>query len=311
MEKGSEEHIFPDALGGLLIIKEVCKDCNDFLGRNVDSHLVNHFLMQLARFTYKLHGKKGKIPNPIGKGVLKDDPNTEVHYKFNDEGQPESLYIVPQKEEAPDGKSIKFKVDVSDKEKLVKMVNKTLERKGLPPMTKEEILSKAIYEKNETPTIMMNVEIDLFSYKKAILKIIYEITYYCLGPEYLSDPIGEKIRSYILGDSIECEGLKGNISLVDKNSLSSKTFRMFASRDSHIAVLINNGRNIYCYVNIFDNFEGVLLVSENGENYSDITDVFIKNDVVNNKIIKSTFADQINRIQFSSNNQLEDIGTLE
>jgi HNH endonuclease len=297
IEKGSDEHIFPDALGGLLIIKEVCKPCNDFLGQKVDSHLVNHFLMQLARLVYKLQGKKGKIPNPIGKGVLKDEPNTEIHYILDDEGQPKSLYIVPQKHESPDGSKVMFVVDSSDKGKLVKMVNKTLERKGLPPMTEEEILSKAVYKKDENPTVMMNIEVDFLSYKKAILKIIYEITYYCLGPEYLNDPVGKQIRDCILSDSIEeCKGLMGKIDLVDKSNPSNQILRKLASEDSHIAILINNGcRGIFCYVNIFDTFEGGLLVSENGENYPGITDVFIKNDIKNNNIIESTLTKEIIR----------------
>jgi hypothetical protein len=85
-----------DSLGGLHVINDVCKPCNDKLGEKVDSHLVNNILMQFARFTKNIIGKKGKIPNPIGKGKFKENPETILHYKFTDDGQPESLYVVPK-----------------------------------------------------------------------------------------------------------------------------------------------------------------------------------------------------------------------
>ncbi|WP_255259049.1 tyrosine-type recombinase/integrase [Bacillus thuringiensis] len=80
--------MFPDSLGGLLITNDVCKACNDKLGEKVDVHLVNHGLMQFARFTKGLKGKKGKLPNPIGIGKYKDEPETTLHYKFTNDGKP-------------------------------------------------------------------------------------------------------------------------------------------------------------------------------------------------------------------------------
>ena len=67
----SVEHVFPDAIGGTLIINNVCKCCNDYLGREVDCKLTDHFLTKLARYTYKIPNKQGEIPNPFGLGRKK------------------------------------------------------------------------------------------------------------------------------------------------------------------------------------------------------------------------------------------------
>jgi uncharacterized protein YlaI len=36
-KKGSREHLVPKSLGGNLVIKYVCQDCNSVLGRVADS----------------------------------------------------------------------------------------------------------------------------------------------------------------------------------------------------------------------------------------------------------------------------------
>jgi hypothetical protein len=40
--RATVEHVFPDAIGGLLKIDRVCKTCGDRLGKNADAPLVEH-----------------------------------------------------------------------------------------------------------------------------------------------------------------------------------------------------------------------------------------------------------------------------
>lgn len=289
--KGSKEHVFPDSLGGLLVINDVCKECNDKLGKKVDTHLVNHGLMQFARFTKGLKGKKGKLPNPIGVGKYKEEPETTLHYKFTNDGKPESLYVVPSVK--VEGNEYKVIVDASEPDRLVKSVNKILVRNGLEPKTKDEILSNAKHIKTDNPTMEMKMSLDMNSYRKAIIKIIYEMTYYWLGERYLNDAMAIKIRDYILSDKLEVDGLYGDVDLVGnkKDGLS-----ILADSDSHIAVLKKDGNRLACYVNIFNNFYGCLIVTEQAELYPDIEDSFLVNDVKGKEIRESSLIDAIVKI---------------
>ncbi|MEH7143150.1 HNH endonuclease [Priestia megaterium] len=290
MEKGSEEHIFPDSLGGLLVIYNVCKRCNDKLGQKVDSHLVNHQLMQFSRLTKKLKGKKGKIPNPLGRGHLQNDPETTVHYKFTDEGKPESLYVVP-KVKSENG-HYNVIADASEPDRVVDMVNKFLKRNNQVTKSREEILSSAKYVSDKNPRMQINMNFDINNYRKAILKITYEMAYYWLGKNYLDDKMGEKIRNYILSDDLDVEGLNGYADLVDdkKNGLTS-----LADDNSHIAVLKKDGNKLYCYVNLFNLFHGGLVVSEQAEKYTNHEDRFLINDVVKREIRENRLEDELLR----------------
>ncbi|MFD2133773.1 HNH endonuclease [Pseudogracilibacillus auburnensis] len=291
--KGSKEHIFPDSIGGLLVFYNVCKECNNKLGRKVDTHLVNHTLIEFVRLTKKIKGKSGKIPNPLGKGVLDGEDSSKVHYRFNSEGEPESLYIVPSQTVSEDGKSIRFSVDATDEDKLASMVNKTLKRKGLPTLSLEEIEEQIQREKTEKPKMHIKLKVDLNSYRKAILKIIYEFTSFILGEEYLDDPLSEKIREYIKSDSLEIGGLIGNVDLVNKETPRLEVLSMLAIESGHIACLIQERDNLVCYVNIFNQFEGYLVVSENASRYPKFEGVFYENNVENKTLRNSLFVNEI------------------
>jgi hypothetical protein len=71
--KRSEEHVFPESIGGSLTLTELCKACNDEWGHSVDVHLVEHLYCQIARFHHQLPGKSGDIPNPFKEGRLAAD----------------------------------------------------------------------------------------------------------------------------------------------------------------------------------------------------------------------------------------------
>lgn len=64
------------------------------------------------------------------------------------------------------------------------------------------------------------MSVDMSIYKKAIIKIIYEMTYYCLGERYLNDAMAIKIRDYILSDVLEVNGLFGNVDLVGEKKMA-------------------------------------------------------------------------------------------
>src|SRR5882724_408500 len=91
----SDEHVFPEAIGGTLRIKTVCKQCNDYLGHSVDVHLAEHEFVRSIRLSLGLAGKSKTPPNPLERGVSPTDPTQKFRYVLDAEGQPESLYQVP------------------------------------------------------------------------------------------------------------------------------------------------------------------------------------------------------------------------
>ena len=58
----SEEHIIPDSLGGTIKITEVCKKCNEEMGKKLDYYLTNFILNRIYRKKYKISGKTGTLP---------------------------------------------------------------------------------------------------------------------------------------------------------------------------------------------------------------------------------------------------------
>src|SRR5262245_62585375 len=78
----SEEHVFPEAIGGTLTIARVCKPCNDFLGANVDVLLTDHPLILMKRAELGMSTSAGKGVDPLRKmfsiGSLASDPEKRI-----------------------------------------------------------------------------------------------------------------------------------------------------------------------------------------------------------------------------------------
>lgn len=291
-KKSSVEHVFPDSLGGQLKINNVCKECNDFLGEHVDIHLVNHSLMQFVRSKFNLPGKKGYVPNPFAKSFLKDDPTRKV--KFGIDGK--APYLVTSVKQSTDGKSITISVDASDRNNLPTIVNKALKRKGLSEMTLQEVEAKLSYETLEKPELIVNIEADINTYRKAILKIIFEFTNMKLGDKYLDDPMAEKIREYIKSSNLDVEGLYGDANIVDKKSPQSAILSELAIEQGYIIFIQQYGDNLNCYVNLFNQFEGNLIVSNNASKYKDFKEIFYGYNVVDKSTEKLSFVEKINDV---------------
>lgn len=296
-EKGSEEHVFPDSLGGNFKIYNVCKGCNEKLGSNVDDKLANNILSQLHRLVKKIPGKKGVIPNPFKYGHLKGDPDHKLHYNLSKDGDPVSLTVVPNVSDSQDGR-VFVRADASNEDTVVKIVNTKLTRSGNEPKTKEEILSQANYEKFENPEMEMELTFNLEDYKKAIIKIIYEMTCYWLGDEYLSDPIAQVLREQIFSEDLGDERLNGFVDLV---GVKEHTFKLLTDEDSHTAILIRDHENLYCYTNVMNTFEGMMLVTNQANKYNVGKQLgagkFLKSIIESKEVIEKEYLEAVNGLQ--------------
>ena len=296
--KFSDEHVFPDAIGGKLILKNtVCTDCNSQYGHGVDSDLVNHELIKLARLAYQIKGKSGKVPNPLENGDVVGKESHKVKFKIADDGNSESLYIIPkiEKQTIDNGLLISGHIDASDADKLKEIIRSICKRQGM--VVSEEELKKIRNPEviRSRPEIRVQMTFDLIKYKKGILKIAYELAYYWLGEKYIGDPVATKIRE-VLKDQrsmSQWEGvydLKGKIDFIVERS---KIPFWDDKPASHIAFLIQSHGVLTIYVRIFKAFEGFIEISKKPELYKIEDGPFIRIDTESDKMEQSTILQQL------------------
>ena len=294
----TSEHIFPEAIGGCFVINCVCKECNDMMGNRIDCHLVNHWVIQGKRLTLKIHGKTGKIPNPLENGTLSSNNNQKIKYLINEKGDPENVYLVPniQKNETENGLlDVSINLDISDKDKLPEIINKILRRKGLKELTEKEIFSNTTENTISQPKINQSFLFDSEKYKKSIYKIAYEFSFYWLGELFLSDKTGEQIRQYILYDGFDNKDkyiLNGDICFVEEKS---KFPYCEDTPESHIAILARCGNKYVISIRIFSLIEAVVVVSNTASIYENKT-MFLINDPLSKTIRENTLNEELIRI---------------
>lgn len=296
----SVEHVFPKAIGGTYCIRSVCKSCNDKLGHSVDYALTNHKLIEFQRLILKISGKSGALPNPLAKGVLASDPSQAMRSLLNDSGQLEP-YLVPSVRVINgngEKKTIQLRVDSRDKDKLAEIVNKKLKRLGQESLSREQIEAKAEAGQNEHPEIQVKIPVDLIQYKRAIIKIAYEMACTWLGDHYTIDATASTLRECIFdtclsGDWSEKYPIRGQIIFRDPQH---PLLPFTDSRPGqHIAFLTCVQEKIAVYVRIFEVFEASIEVSQQADRYVGCTSRFLAIDPVTGKQQESTLDEEIRR----------------
>jgi hypothetical protein len=295
----SDEHVFPEAIGGRIVVRTVCKPCNDRLGNTIDHCLTNHWLVQGQRMLLKLPGKTGQIPNPLERGVMKDDPTQKVLYKMDGNGMPKELYTVPSVQRTPKGdgtEEITIRIDKKDAAKLPDIVNKMRARAGQPPMTAEEIEAAQTASKIEKPWMSMQIAIDVVEYKRAIVKIAYELACKWLGDAFVDDPMAAQFRACLLDDDDDWaskERVRNAINLIDDKP--EYPFWHDGTK-SHLAFIMAVKHEIYVYVRIFELFEGKLLVTNCGDRYPGFEGMFLSNNPGTGAVREVALVEEFDRL---------------
>jgi len=279
----TEEHIFPDAIGGNICIEEMCKGCNSHLGENVDAPMINSFPIEAKRQLLKLSGKKGHIPNPLEDGVLSTDPSQKVKYKFKD-GLPESLYMVPNFKYGKDengNDTIQITLDKKDEHKIPEIMDKIKKRasKNGKPVELGEI--KKSEGRDERPWMQMTKIFNLYDWQRCIIKIAYEVTYRKFGINYLDNPIAVRIRELLKKKTIDQTDLEnariqGNITFAN----GGVTIPFVDDPNCLYAILLPIDGKLICSVRIFDSYQGFIVVDDNYDGKYPTDGEIIKIDVV-------------------------------
>ena len=167
----SEEHIIPDSLGGTIKISEVCKKCNEEMGKKLDYHLTDFISNRIYRKKYKISGKKGKIPEII-KNHTYDSKGRKVEIK-TDESNNFQLKLSPLKEFQDDNRLQMLFQDGDNKiEKIIEGFRKKVESKD----KKLEIKLTEVLEASEKYSFQE--KIDLTAIKTEFFKIAHEFLCY-------------------------------------------------------------------------------------------------------------------------------------
>lgn len=276
----SEEHIFPEAIGNRhLVIYNVCRECNTKTLSKIDVLLTNDKLVETRRLMYKISGKRGDIPNPFQNGVLKTDPDQKIKLNFTKSDKAKISFIPKVKEDYDEKgkKYINVTVGENEENKLVGIINKKLKRMGKKEKSKNEIL-KSKKTISEIPTSLHTLKIDQTNYKKAILKIAYELGFYFLGDKYILDSAGEQIRLFLNNTTTNPRkyNINGHIDLfspkidtIDK-CLFDFLQKLKIDNRYHIAYIDfdNNTNTISIVIKIFDVFSASIVISNNQISYT-------------------------------------------
>ena len=85
-KKPSEEHIFPESIGGSLKINNICTDCNNKIGRTIDCNLSDSFIVLMMMYLLKIKGKNKKIKTDFYNKALISEDGNKYEYVFNENG---------------------------------------------------------------------------------------------------------------------------------------------------------------------------------------------------------------------------------
>ena len=214
---GTDEHVFPLAIGGSLIFDRVCAGCNSDLGSRIDTAISDNFLIRNHRARLGLAGNSGKIPAIheilLGVAKLAGTPERSIHVSFDDATGKLDLKAIPSVSDVvlADGtKARQVLVDARDIDKIPRIIKRERALHGLPPLSAEQLLleTNRCLENGSTvaveqPSVLLNLNFDFSHLRHALLKIIYELAFLWLGEAYLEDPIATLLRMAIRNDDDE------------------------------------------------------------------------------------------------------------
>ena len=245
IHRQTDEHIFPTAIGGTLILRDVCKDCNDYLGSNVDVRLTDHPLIVDRRKRFSLVGHSGRWPSFSIRGTLEENgTTTDVIWKSD------TFRRLPLQRTTETGKELIL--DPSDADRIPTIQKKHKQRKGNEHTTvraADDVIRGVV--SFSLPTLQCC--------EPALLKIAYELACDRLGSGFLDEPSALAIRNFLRSpmSDITTSGISGLF------RGGPEVNKVAGVRDEHLVggLKITN-RETWAYVRIFNVVEGYVKLSE-------------------------------------------------
>lgn len=292
----TDEHIIPEFLGGDLIIKNVCKTCNDKMGGTFEGRLSNNEIFTFPNFINNISGKS-VVPNPLS-GTKKTTTGEKVFVEFEkNKLKVKSHPVISIKSNARED-VFSISIDPSDLDKAEEIIRKKINRhyKDMPEETREKLVNKLYQDcvnspitETPPPIIQDRFFVNFKDLELLFIKIAYEIGFYNFGENYIDDPVAEKLR-VSLDNQFEEKikvGFFPDIGYMKGLFLEGKHYICLA-------------KNI-CYIKIHG-IDAMICISEANSAF-DISqqDLIIYDfDYINKKHIKQTLAERIMYLNFQA-----------
>lgn len=217
----TEEHIFPEAAGGNISKYLLCKTCNDKLGHRVDAPYVDQKHIQLARATYKIQGKTGKVPQPFSDTYLIDDSNSTLKIKLDSNFAPRVVPQAPRVWITENGEiGLSLSRDVRDMKDIPKVIRTALSRffksedgmrLGWSEEEKENVIQRSIEGAKQVSPKSEQIQsslggswtIDLKALFVEHVKVIYEICCLEFGYHFRDSASGQRLRTFLLAQCMD------------------------------------------------------------------------------------------------------------
>lgn len=250
--ENSIEHIVPDAIGGIVHIDCVCRNCNNRLGDKVDCFLTEDPTILYARAELRIPNRDGTKVDIYRNHAFKhyDLNNNRVIIKYNDEKKMSFIYdntISPQVDVLRDENGnahVQFRRG-SDYESVLNKAKKEIAKNGLPippdDELKKELFSDIIIERGYKPVITP-LTINIQRMIPCICKIAYESSHMVLGNSYLSDALAEQYRKllYSLAYGKKPDNVIEQVTIIFQPDLLTKenSFRLFREENTLMAQIV-------------------------------------------------------------------------
>lgn len=295
----SDEHIIPDAIGGAMHSYQVCKKCNSMLGQEIDPLLTNHKLIELIRFSKRIKGKTGKIPNPLGGNLTGED---DAKYLVLDNDGKLNPCLIPDVSVDVSNGQVKLVLDARDKPKAQSMLDKICDRNGWQKhqLTEQELEIKTA----PLPKFSIPIAIDLQQFKLPLLKIAYEFCVETISG-YIDDPLAVIISSVIYNknfDEMKKLAMVGN----GFTNPFEKIFDQFIDNQNgnrHVIIVMNIDNSLYCSVSVFNALSIVFKMS-NDAYLMEGHGIIAINDILKHAVEKMSLEDFVASRQSNINTEI-------
>jgi hypothetical protein len=216
----TEEHIFPDGIGGYLTADILCKDCNSNLGHKIDAPYLEQPHVELARNALRISGKRNHIPQPFSEIYEVTAAQTKLRIRLDVDFKPKVIPDVPDVSIQPDGGlSMSLTLDAGDRGKISDIIQKKLERffetptgKSLnwtPQQIKDAITlatkqaSQVDADQSPVGWLQGKFQVDLNRLFLEHVKVAYEIACIHYKDHFLGTGRAEEIRRFLYENSQE------------------------------------------------------------------------------------------------------------
>jgi HNH endonuclease len=274
----SDEHVFPEAIGGTLKIDRVCKCCNSRLGSKIDAPLVNSWPVQLYRQRLNISGGSKSLPNAFKDGVLVDFLEQKIHVDYDPASNEWRMKSFPVMKAGLDGEIFEITIDQHDTGKpLDHLIQKGFQKQGLAKHTdaqiasiKQALLKQAIVTEIDSPVVQHEKKIDFSLHPRALTKIAHELAWYWFGDAYLEDTRSTALRHMV---GIDTHGqfldqprpVDGSFEMWPRNQNS--LFTILGSESHHLGFAMKLNSVIAIGVRVFDYCSLFIVVTAQSERY--------------------------------------------